>query len=98
VCKVRQAAQHRGRALTRKYPSGRPAKRQICARVEMWRCGKRWMRAGCFKPRTLYNPSPRTPEKGPLVAIEWEVGCAPAADWTVGLSRKTLWMQIRTVD
>jgi len=63
---------------------------QEYAGVEMWRRGKRWMRAGCFKPRPLYNPPTHpTPEEGPSVAIEWEVGCAPEADWTVGLSRET---------
>jgi hypothetical protein len=100
VCKVSGRTAW-GRVLTRKYPSGRPGKKtDLCRRMWEWRCvvvaRDGCERAGCFKPGPLYNPPP--PEERPPVGIEWEVGCAPEADWTVGLSRGAWCMQIRTVD
>ena len=90
MCK---GAQHEGGVADKEVPlrpSGQKDKFvQACAGVEMWRRGKRWMRAGCCKPRTAFQPPPPPPRKGPPVGIEWEVGCAAEADWTVGLSRET---------
>jgi len=74
----------------REYPSGRPSRKtNLCRRMREWRCGV-VARDGCERAASsldCFTTPP--PEEGPPVAIEWEVGCATEADWTVGLSRET---------
>ena len=71
-------------------PSGK--RTNLCRRLHEWRRGV-VARDGCERAASSldrFTTPPPNHEEGPPVNIEWEVGCAPEPDWTVGLSREIL--------